>query len=66
MASLDKNALGNLKNMIGKHCLNGGIAIITTHDNISIPEIKSKSISLKQSTSKPKSINADPFLDGEW
>ena len=66
MASLDKNALSGLENMIGKHCLNGGIAIITTHDNIGIPKIKSKSIKLKQSISTPKSINADPFLDGEW
>jgi len=65
-ASLDKSAISNFGKMIEKHCLEGGAAIIADHKKISMPMIDSISIEMKQSKSKLRGTDADPFFDGDW
>ena len=64
--SLDERSINNFKKMIETHCLNGGIAIIATHDKLDIKRIKSQSIEIKKPTGQQNSFLVDPFLTGNW
>ena len=64
--SLDATSVINLSKMVETHCLNGGLAIIATHFELSMPKVKTNSIKIKKLSGKPKTIELDPFLAGEW
>ena len=65
-ASLDQDALINFSKLIQAHCVNGGAAIIATHNEIQIPKINFGSIEMKRGDTKDKSHRFDPFLAGDW
>tara|TARA_A100001011_G_scaffold349208_1_gene387620 strand:- start:1401 stop:2072 length:672 start_codon:yes stop_codon:yes gene_type:complete len=65
-SSLDKEASYNFGMLVKNHCLRDGIAIITTHNALKIPDISSTSIEMKKISNTQSETNADPFLSGDW
>ena len=65
-SSLDGTAVNNFNKMIKKHCNDGGIAIITSHHALKIPEVLSQSLELSKKDVKQNNLRSDPFLTGDW
>ena len=64
--SLDQSTIQSFERLVKGHCLNGGIAVIATHDKLDIPKTYSVTINLKQIKNVEKTDCLDPFLAGEW
>ena len=64
--SLDQSAIQNFERLVNQHCLEGGIAVIATHEKLDIPKSHSVSINLKRIKKVHKIDYLDPFLAGDW
>ena len=64
--SLDRGTIQSFERLVKAHCLEGGIAVIATHDKLDIPKTQSVTINLKQIKKVEKTDFLDPFLAGEW
>ena len=64
--ALDNSSIRNFKKMVENHCLNGGIAIITTHSELKVSRINSQSLEIKKPVIKENTFYFDPFLTGDW
>ena len=65
-ASLDNNSQELFLKLIKKHCLSGGIAVISTHIDLKISNTKALSLYLENQKPKSNSLVSDPFLGGDW
>ena len=64
--SLDQSAVRSFEQLLTKHCVEGGIAVIATHDKLDILKSQSTFLNLKQIKNVKKTDHFDPFLAGEW
>ena len=64
--SLDQNSISILLNLIKNHCKNGGIAVVVSHLQISIPNIKQLEILEPYKRDIETTNINDPFLAGTW
>ena len=64
--SLDMQSQRSFTRLIEKHCLSGGVAVISSHIADKIPNIKSISIDLKKKKQEIQTIHSDPFLGEDW
>ena len=64
--SLDENGIKNFVKMLETHCENDGLAVITTHHEMKMTNIKSELINLSRSKKIEVNSELDPFLNGDW
>ena len=65
-STVDANTSNSLSTLINRHCSIGGIAIIATHEELSLSQSKDIFLSPPKDTKVSNRKNGDPFLKGKW
>ncbi|MEO0428580.1 MAG: heme ABC exporter ATP-binding protein CcmA [Pseudomonadota bacterium] len=66
--SLDQDATALMADLVREHCAAGGLAVLTSHTDLGLPEAETLALSAA-ATPEPATTarpSADPFLEGRW